>query len=109
MILKICLTQLKPLYNSSDHIIPSDSNFTPRPGWNEYVADLYDFSRETRRTWLDHGKPRQGLVHDLFVKSKHRFKLALRYITKNEDALRRESLAKKNSQLNSNDFWKEIS
>ena len=97
------------LYNSSDHIMPSDSNYTPRPGWNEYVADLYDFSRETRCKWLDHGKPRQGLVHDLFVKSKHRFKLALRYITKNEDALRRESLAKKLSQLSSNDFWKEIS
>ena len=83
------------LYNASDHIIPDNSKYSPRPGWNEYVSDLYDFSRETRRMWLDHGKPRQGLVHNMFVKSKLRFKLALRYITKNEDALRRESLAKK--------------
>ena len=97
------------LYNASDHIMPGNSKYSPRPGWNEYVSDLYDFSRETRRMWLDHGKPRQGLVHNMFVKSKLRFKLALRYITKNEDALRRESLAKKLSQLSSNDFWKEIS
>ena len=43
------------------------------------------------------------------MQSKRRFKLALKYITRNEDALRRESLAKKLSQLSSNDFWKEIS
>ena len=54
-----------------------------------YVSDLYDFSRETRRMWLDNGKPRQGMLHQMFVQSKRRFKCALKYITKNENALRK--------------------
>ncbi|CAL4169330.1 unnamed protein product [Meganyctiphanes norvegica] len=97
------------LYESSVHCQPGKSRYTPRPGWNDYVSDIYDFSREARRMWLDQGKPRQGMVHDMFVKSKRRLKCALNYITKNEDFLRKESLAKKLSQLSPNDFWREIS
>ena len=77
------------LYESSVHCQPGKSRYTPRPGWNDYVSDIYDFSREARRMWLDQGKPRQGMVHDMFVKSKRRLKCALNYITKNEDSLRK--------------------
>ena len=94
---------------SSEHLQPKNNKYTPRPGWNEYVSDIYDFSREAHRMWLDNGKPRQGMIHEIYVKSKRRFKYALRYISKNETALRRESLAKKKAQLSPNEFWKEIS
>ena len=97
------------LYNSSPACNGKPGNYTPRPGWTDYVSDLYDLSRETRRMWLDNGKPRQGMIHQMFVQSKRRFKCALNYITKNEDALRRESLAKKLTNLSSNEFWREIS
>ena len=97
------------LINSSLHCHPGNRKYTPRPGWNDYVSELYDFSREARNMWMDQGKPRQGMVHEIFMKSKRRFKCALNYITKNEDKLRRESLAKKLFSLNPNDFWKEIS
>ena len=43
-----------------------------------------------------------------FTISKAKFKYALRFISRNENILRKESLAKKLSNLKSNEFWKEI-
>ena len=45
--------------------------------------------------WRNAGKPRQGPVYDLHVKSKARFKYSLRFIKNNENALYKEALAKK--------------
>ena len=94
---------------SSDHFKENNARYTIRPGWNEYVSDIYDFSREARRMWLDNGQPRQGPIHNMYVKSKLRFKCALRHIKRNESDLRKESLARKLSQLSKNGFWREIS
>ena len=79
-----------------------------KPGWAEYVDSLYDTSREVRHMWVNAGKPRQGPVYDLHVKSKARFKYALRFIKNNENALRKEALAKKVTELNPEAFWREI-
>ena len=54
------------------------------------------------------GKPRQGLVYDLQVKSKAIFKYALRFIKNNETALRKEALDNKFTELNPDAFWREI-
>ena len=97
------------LTSSSDLFQLKNSKYTPRPGWKEYVSDIYDFSREAYHTWLDNDKPRQGLIHETYVKSKLRFKYELRNITRNETALRKESLAKKFSQLSTKEFWREVS
>ena len=59
--------------------------------------------------WLDNGQPMQGPLHHMYIKSKLRFKCALRYIKRNESDLRKESLARKLSQLSRNGFWREIS
>ena len=55
-----------------------------RPGWSEYVSELYDTSRETRKLWLDHGKPRQGPIYELHNKSRLRVKYAIRFIKRHE-------------------------
>ena len=66
-----------------------------KPGWSEYVADLYDYSQETRKLWLENSKPRQGFLFSEYSKSKARFKYTMRYIKQNENLLCKESLAKK--------------
>ena len=44
-------------------------NYTHRPGWAEYVDDLYDASRKTRGMWVNGGKPMQTrAVFELHVK-----------------------------------------
>ena len=57
--------------------------YTHKPGWAEYVDNWYDTSREIRQMWINAGKPRQGLVHDLHVNCKCRSKYALRFIKNN--------------------------
>ena len=54
------------------------------------------------------GKPRQGSLFELRKRTRARFKCALRFIKSNEESLRRESLAKKLSNKDVKDFWKEI-
>ena len=79
-----------------------------KPGWSDYVADLYKYTREIRQMWLESGASRQGPLFNELTRSKARFKYAKRYIDRNEDLLRKESLAKKHSQSNSKDFWLEV-
>ena len=82
--------------------------YTHKPGWAEYVDNLYDTSREIRQMWINAGKPRQGPVHDLHVKCKSRFKYALRFIKNNENMLRKEALAKNLADIIPKAFWSEI-
>ena len=86
----------------------NDPKHLNKPGWSDYVSDLYKFSRETYKLWLENGKPRQGTIHDMYTQSKRRFKYALRFIKKHEDDLRREAIAKKLSDNNSRGMWREI-
>ena len=101
---------IKCLNISSEQICNNNNNrkFVNKPGWSDHVSDLYKYSREIRQLWLDNGKPRQGPLFNEFSRSKVRFKYALRFIQKNETILRKESLAKKMLNLNSNEFWREI-
>ena len=69
---------------------------------------MYKYSREIRSLWLDNGKPRQGHLFTEYTRSKARFKYALKFIKRNEADMRKASLARKMSDLESNEFWKEI-
>ena len=75
-------------------------SYTNKRGWAEYVDSLYDTSREVRHMWVNAGKPRHRSVYDLHVKSKARFKYALRFIKNNENTLGKEALAKKLAEIN---------
>ena len=97
------------LIQPGEQIMQNDTKkYSHKPGWAEYVDDLYDTSREIRQIWINAGKPRQGPVHDQHVKCKSRFKYALRFIKNNENMLRKEALAKKLADLNPKAFWSEI-
>ena len=93
---------------SSDHLVTNKANHFNKPGWSDYVSDLYKFSRETYRIWLENGKPRQGFVHNIYTQSKRRFKYALRFIKKHENDLRKEAIAKKLSDSNPKGMWNEV-
>ena len=60
-------------YNGKEQIMQK-KKYTHKPGWAEYVDNLYDTSREIRQMWINAGKPRQGPIHDQHGKSKSRFK-----------------------------------
>ena len=58
------------LQDSSRHVVTNQSKHQNRPGWSDYVADLYQFSRETYKLWQDNGKPRQGPINNIYTQSK---------------------------------------
>ena len=57
--------------------------------------DLYSMSRDLYFMWKDSGSPRQGELFNMKNRAKARFKGTMRFIRCNEDALRKDSLAKK--------------
>ena len=97
------------MLKASEAVFKNDNrnNFN-MPGWNDYVSDIYESSREARSLWLSHGKPNRGPVYELHVNTKKKVKYAINFIKKNEAQLRKESLAKKLSDCNVKEFWKEI-
>ena len=84
-------------------------NYVQRPGWTEYVSDIYDYSKLCRQLWKEANEPRQGPVHENYIKSRAKFKYALRFVSKNEDRMRKESMAKKLADKKISEFWKEVS
>ena len=79
------------------------------PGWTEYVSDLYDYSKTCHQSWLDANEPRQGFIHNIYIRTRARFKYALRSIKRNEEQMRKESMAKNLSDRKIKEFWKEVS
>ena len=79
-----------------------------RPGWKDYVAELYQASKDQYLRWLTDGKPRQGPSAEQHFEAKARFKYALRYIKRHENQLWRDALAKKVIESSSHNFWKDV-
>ena len=100
---------MNALTASSNKLLKHDQvNFHSKPGWTEFVSDIYKESREVRRKWLISGKPRSGPLLDLHLRTKARFKYTLRFIKRHEESLRKESLANKLCDFSHEQFWKEI-
>ena len=79
-----------------------------RPGWSDYVDELYKSARECFLLLRDTGKPRQGQVFNMMQQSRARFIYAIRAVKQRENALRRVPLAKKMTNNSNCAFWKEI-
>ena len=101
---------MRSLIQASDTVFSNPSAYkgTVKPGWSDYVAELYNAHKEVARLWRNAGKPRNGDLFELRRVSKARYKYALRFIKRNEADMRKESLGNKLADSDSRDFWKEI-
>lgn len=79
----------KPLYKSRT------KKNSVMPGWNTYVAVFYEQAREATTEWALAGRPRQGPVYENKKLTNARYKYAVRFIRRNEQSMRSESLAGK--------------
>jgi exonuclease III len=79
-----------------------------KPGWSDHVQELYQCSRHAYMVWCDAGKPRHGHLYERHKDAKVKYKYARRFISRNENALRKEALANKLCNLDQREFWKEI-
>lgn len=92
----------RPLYK------PRKNLCIAKPGWKEYVEELHVEARNAFKKWAESGKSRHGPLFEIKKSTNARFKCALRYIKRNENIMRSDSLAWKLQNNNVNDFWKEI-
>ncbi|ELU11326.1 hypothetical protein CAPTEDRAFT_210610 [Capitella teleta] len=79
-----------------------------RPGWNMHVNELHGLARDAYVEWKQSGSSRQGHLFELMKATRARFKYALRFIKRNESAMRADSLAMKLTCNNDREFWKEV-
>lgn len=79
-----------------------------RPGWNEYVHELYTEAKEAFNSWVTSRKARHGPECKIKKTANARFKYAVRFIKRNEDSVRSNSMAKKLQQNRTYEFWKEV-
>ena len=56
--------------------------FTPVPGWNQYLSEPYNESRQADILWSSYNKPRSGPVHEFMKIIRARFKYAQRLVEK---------------------------
>ena len=102
-----CLTKSgKILCNERDRKHNDRQN--AKPGWNEHVAKLHSEAKHAFKAWVAVGRPRHGPECERKKQANARVKYAIRYIKRNEQAMRSNALAKKLQQNNPKDFWKEI-
>ena len=65
------------------------------PGWNDYVKEFYENSRESFLLWRNAGSPRNGPTAEHMRRSRAIFKLALRNCRRNEKAIKAEKILNK--------------
>jgi len=78
------------------------------PGWNEFVQDKHELSRQAFMDWVAVGKPHDGLEVTLVRKTRAAFKLALRYCRQHEDQLRADSCTNNLDTKDSRKFWENV-
>lgn len=66
-----------------------------RPGWNKYVAGYHEEAKLAFKSWVLAGRPRQGPLFEQKKNANTAYKYAVRFIGKNEQAMRAESMAEK--------------
>ena len=72
------------------------------------MAEFYAEAREATKSWAMAGKPRQGPIFEYKMSTNSKYKYAIRFISKNEQSLRADSMAKKLLNNTYKDFWKEV-
>jgi hypothetical protein len=79
-----------------------------KPGWNNFVANHHTEANMAYKAWVLAGRPRQGPELEHKKKMNAKYKYALRYITKHEQALSASSMADYLLKNNITNFWNEV-
>ena len=83
---------------STSHCIPSSTvsikPYNIVPGWNEYVKEHHLHAKDALWWWNLNKKPRHGPIYEAMRTTRAQFKKALRFVKKQEDTARANSLAR---------------
>ena len=72
------------------------------------MADHHTVAKDAHKSWVLAGRPREGPVLDSKKLTYARFKYAVRYVKKHEQAMKADSMAEKLMGNDTTGFWKEV-
>ena len=78
------------------------------PGWNEFVKPFQEKAILWHAIWKSSGRPREGTIAAIRRMTRAKYRYAVRFIKKNEDACRARSMADALLQNRSRDLWNEV-
>ena len=97
---------------SASHCIPSSTASTIPynivPGWNEYVKEHHLHAKDALWWWNLNNKPRNGPIYQAMRTTRAHFKYALRFVKKQEDTARADSLARDLYDKDVDGFWNAV-
>jgi len=78
------------------------------PGWAEFVAPLREKSIFWHNLWVEHGRPRNGIVADIMRTTRARYHAAIRQARRDEADIVNNRFASAISENRHRDFWREV-
>ena len=79
------------------------------PGWNRRVKELHFDKREKYKIWLQHDRPRLGIIFDYMATSRKLFNNELKKCKNNVNNEISKSIQEKFQNKSMKEFWREIS
>ena len=79
-----------------------------KPGWNKFVAAPHAEAKAAHKAWVMAGRPRQGPVLEHKKLTNLRYKYAVRFVGKNEQAMRADLMAGELLDSNVTGFWNQV-
>ena len=97
------------LLQSTEHFrYVNENRFRIIPGWNDNVKEYYNKARKEFLTWIEHGKPLEGILKENMRLSRANFKSALNKCKFNEKDIRNKKLLENFNDKNYSSFWNEV-
>ncbi len=78
-----------------------------KPYWSEIVNPKREAVLLWGQIWQDCGKPREGIVSEIYRHTKRDYHYAVRYINRHENELRKQKMMECLMNNNQRDFWRE--
>ena len=77
-------------------------------GWSELCTEKRKLAMYWHSVWKENDRPQHGYIADMRRRSRLNYHKAVKYVKKNQDKLRSESMAKCMLNNDNRSFWKEV-
>ena len=92
---------------AADSAVPSGPT-RRRAGWSEHVKPFQDDAKFWHQVWTDCGRPTNGTVKELMLKTRGLYKRKSKWLIRNQDKASAERMAEALSENHSRDLWSEV-
>ena len=105
----LCSSLFQCIYHSAKSALPvTKSRNRSVPGWNDAAKRLKTAAGFWHRLWREAGSPSAGVLHQLKLATKRRYKYEVRRLKRQQSVIRRRRMAQALANPGSRNFWKEV-